>query len=91
MATRLLASALPLRCFPAVRRQLQYPRPTADPSVLPFATNISQSPAPPPFRERICWYSIAKKHIGLAEREILVMGTDILISKTLRTWLPDRC
>jgi hypothetical protein len=34
---RLLASALPWRCFPVTRRQLQHPRPTADPSVPPFA------------------------------------------------------
>jgi hypothetical protein len=32
---RLLASAVPYRCFAVVRRQLQHPRPTDDPSV-PF-------------------------------------------------------
>jgi hypothetical protein len=36
---RLLASAIPWCCFPAVRRQLQHPRPTADPSV-PFLANF---------------------------------------------------
>jgi hypothetical protein len=34
---RLLASALSLRSFPVVLRQLQHPRPTVDPSVPPFA------------------------------------------------------
>jgi hypothetical protein len=43
MFGRLLASALPWRCFPAARRQLQHPRPTARPSVPPFAKNISQT------------------------------------------------
>jgi hypothetical protein len=53
-ARRLLASALPWRCFPAVRRELQHPRRTADPSVPPFAKNIRRRRPRPPCRERIC-------------------------------------
>jgi hypothetical protein len=73
MARRLLASALPWRCFPAARRQLQHPRPTADPSIPPVAKNISQTPSPPPCRESVCEYSVPRKHIGRPEREILVL------------------
>jgi hypothetical protein len=57
----------------AANNQLQHPRPTVDPSVPPFAKNIAQTPPPPPCRERICGYSIAKRHMGHAEREISVL------------------
>jgi hypothetical protein len=45
---RLLASALPWRCFPVVRRQRQHPRPTVDPSVPPFAKTYFADAAPAP-------------------------------------------
>jgi hypothetical protein len=72
-ARRLLTSALPWRCFPVVRHHLEHPRPTAHPSVPPFAKSISQTTPPPPCQERICGYSIAKKHIGRAKREISML------------------
>jgi hypothetical protein len=73
-AGRLRANALSWRCFPAVLRHHQHPRPTVDPSVPLSPGTISQTPPPPPFRESIWEYSIAKNHIGVAEREILVLG-----------------
>jgi hypothetical protein len=45
---RLLASAVPWRCFPAIRRQLQHPRLSADPSVPFFAKKWFADAAPAP-------------------------------------------
>jgi hypothetical protein len=45
---RLLASVVPERCFRAVRRQLQHPRPSADPSVPFFAKKQFSNAAPAP-------------------------------------------
>jgi hypothetical protein len=45
---RLLASAVPHRCFPAARRHLQHPRPSADPSVPFFAKKYFANAAPAP-------------------------------------------
>jgi hypothetical protein len=88
-----LASALPFRCFPVVRRQLQHPCHTVDPSVSPFATKYFADAASAPlsgeylrdeYRKIICVitthgkvdgesYSFAKNHIGMPEREVLVL------------------
>jgi hypothetical protein len=70
---RLLASAVPWRCFPVVHRQLQHPRHIAYPSVPFFAIKVSQTPPKPPCRESSFKYLVTKEHIGLAEREILVL------------------
>jgi hypothetical protein len=45
---RLRASAVPYRCFPAVRRKLQHPRPSADPSVPFFAQKYFANAATAP-------------------------------------------
>jgi hypothetical protein len=69
-ASRLAASALLLRRFSVVRRQLKQHPPTVDPSVPSAHRNISQILPSPPYRESIFEYLIAKKQ---AEREILVL------------------
>jgi hypothetical protein len=56
-AGRRVASALPQRCFPAIRHQLQHPQPAADPPVPSSPKNISQIHAPFPQIER-CLRSI---------------------------------
>jgi hypothetical protein len=62
------------RSFPAIRRELQHPRPTSGPSVPFVAKKYFATPPPPPTcRESICEYSFTKKHIGHAEREIPVL------------------
>jgi hypothetical protein len=87
---RLLASAVPQHCFPAVRRQLQHPRPSADPSVPFFAKNISLSPPPPLRRKSICEYLVAEKTYRKGRAGDPCAGVRILcFSKTLRVWLPD--
>jgi hypothetical protein len=47
------------------------------PLIRPYPSRIfffqRHLPPPPPSRESICEYSVAKKHIGLAERKILVL------------------
>jgi hypothetical protein len=40
---------------------------------LPRQKTFSHASPPSPYWESICEYSVAKKHIGLAEREILVL------------------
>jgi hypothetical protein len=72
-ASRRRASAVPWRCFHVVRRQLQYPRSTVDPSV-PFSpNNVSKAPPRLLTREYVR-VSCRQKHVGLAEREILALG-----------------
>jgi hypothetical protein len=44
----MLASALPFRYFPVVRRQLHHPHHTVDPSVLPFAKYYFADTTPAP-------------------------------------------
>jgi hypothetical protein len=63
---RLLANALPSRCFPAIRRQLQHPRPTADPSETPFAKNYFANATPAPLSVEYMRVFNLEKHIGLA-------------------------
>jgi hypothetical protein len=87
---RLLASAVPQRCFPSVLRQLQHPRPSADPSVPFFAKNISQTPPPPLRRESICEYLVAEKTYRTGRAGDPYAGVRMLcFSKTLRIRLPD--
>jgi hypothetical protein len=71
--SRVLASAIPWCCVPDVRRQLQHPRPSADPSVPFLAKKCFEDAAPPPCRESICEYLVVEKTYRTAEREILVM------------------
>jgi hypothetical protein len=88
---RLLSSALPWRRFPVVRRQLQHPRPNADPSVAPFAKTIRKR-GPHPL--------VGRGFAGIQSRKNISDGpsgrshcwcTDILISKTFHTWRLDSC
>jgi hypothetical protein len=72
-ANRSRASALPWRCFPAARRQLQHLRPTSDPSVAFFATKYFTCTAPASLSGECTRVLVAKKHIGFADREILVL------------------
>jgi hypothetical protein len=58
-ATRLSAASSNTRVPPLIRPYPSHQR------------SISEKPPPPPYRESICEFSVAKKHIGLAEREIL--------------------
>jgi hypothetical protein len=67
------ASALSRRFFPAIRRHLQHLHSTADTSVPSSPKSIPRAPPPPPCLGSICEYTVAKKHIGLAERDVLVM------------------
>jgi hypothetical protein len=67
------ASALPWRCFPVAASCSNTRIP---PLMRPYPSrqrNTSHAPPPPPYRENIREYSVANKHIGLAEREILVL------------------
>jgi hypothetical protein len=72
-AGRRLASALSWRCFPVGHHQLQHPPPSADPAVPSSPSNAHVVHAPPPRGGTVCRsISPRKKHIGRAEREILV-------------------
>jgi hypothetical protein len=61
---RLLASIFPLRCIPALRRHLQYMRPTVYPSVPPFAKKYFANAAPAPLLGEYQRVFSRKKHIG---------------------------
>jgi hypothetical protein len=88
---RLLASAMPQRYFPAVRRQLQHPRPSADPSVPFFAKKHFANAAPAPSSgEFLRVFSSRGKTYRTGRAGDPCAGVRILcFSKTLRTWLPD--
>jgi hypothetical protein len=73
MNGRLLSSALPWRCFPDVRRELQHPRPTAYSSVPPFAKKYFADAAPATLSEEDLRVFNREKHIGRPEREISVL------------------
>jgi hypothetical protein len=68
------ASALPCRCFRAIRRHLQHPCPTANPSVHSSPIYFTYTSPIPPNGTVLEELSVEEKHIGLAEREILVLG-----------------
>jgi hypothetical protein len=72
MARRRLASALSWRCFPAGHFELQHPPPTADPTVPSSPSNTHVVQVPPPRSKTVLNSMYAKRHIGRAEREILV-------------------
>ena len=71
-AGRQLASALSWRCFPAGHHQLQHPPPTADPAVPSSPSNAAVVQAPLLKVRLYLGVSVREKHIGRAEREILV-------------------
>jgi hypothetical protein len=85
MVGRQLASALPLRCVPVVRRQLQRPPPSQiRPCPLgPQKRHEIHAPSGDMrvLEEHIIW----KNNIGLAEREILALVVHIMLLKVLRT------
>jgi hypothetical protein len=73
IAGQLSPSALPLRYFPAVRRQLQRPPPT---HIRPYPHRRKTSPHTkvPPVDMNICEeYQALKRNIRLAEGEILTL------------------
>jgi hypothetical protein len=72
MASRRLASALSWRCFPAGHHKLQHPPPTVDPAVPSSPLNACGVHAPPLEVGLYSGVSVREKHIGRAEREILV-------------------
>jgi hypothetical protein len=70
---RMLVSAMPWRCFPVVRRQLQHPRPTVDQSVPPFAKKYFADAALASLSGEEVRVFNREKYIGLAERKISVL------------------
>jgi hypothetical protein len=73
-ASRRRVSVLPWRCFPDVRRLLQHPRPTADPSVPSSPPNAPEDTRPTPPNGTVSKeYVVLNKYIEWAEREVLVM------------------
>jgi hypothetical protein len=90
MVGRLLASALPWRCFPAARRQLQHPRPTADPSVPPFAKKCFADNAPAPSSgEYMRIFNREKTYRTARVGDLSACVRILCFSKTPCTWLPD--
>jgi hypothetical protein len=88
----MLASALPWRRFPAARRQLQYLRPTVDPSVPPFAKKYYADISSAPLSGDYLRVFSRDINIGRPEREILVLMYGYYVfTKTLCTWLPETC
>jgi hypothetical protein len=84
---RLLASALPWRCFPAARRELQHPRPTADPSVPPFAKKYFADTTPTPLSGEYMQVFNREKTYRTGRAGDLSVGIRTLcFSKTLCTW-----
>jgi hypothetical protein len=89
---RLLASAVPYRCFPAIRRQLQHPRPSADPSVPFFAKKYFANAAPAPSSGEYLRVFDSEKTYRTGRAGDPCAGVRIsCFSKTLRTGLPDSC
>jgi hypothetical protein len=89
MARRWLASALSLRCFPAVHHKLQHPRPTADPAVPSSPSNALGLHAPPP-RSRIVPNSMRPRktyRTGRAGDLGAGIAQKLFILKALCTWL----
>jgi hypothetical protein len=58
---RRVSSALPRRCFPAVRRQLQCRQPTVDPSVPSLPKKFHRHKPHPPKWDGILEHSVANK------------------------------
>jgi hypothetical protein len=82
-------AACPSADFSAVRRQLQHPRPTVDPSVPFFAKNIPQTSFSSG-RENVYEYLVAGKTYRTGRARDPCVGVRILcFSKTIRTGLPD--
>jgi hypothetical protein len=88
-ARRRVASAISRRSLPAVRRQLQNPQPTADPSVPSSPICFTYSAPSPQVGLYLRIFSREKTYRTCRAGDLSVGVRILCFSKTLRTMLPD--